>query len=127
MAITLKDIDGKYVITSETSDGGPYKINGDGMTEIRQGRTSRTDANGFVWESVFSVAGKDKILLSSTLDPGKSNEDAYIKDNKNNLTREKVTYSGELAVSEAGGKLVLKGEIRAGIVTTRLTMTRIGA
>lgn len=125
MALEQRDIEGKYVIRSETSDGGPYKINGDGITEIRDGRTSRTDANGYKWESVFTVTGKGTVHLASTVDPSASHEDNFIKDNKNNLTREKVTYKGDLTASEVKGKLVLAGEIKAGIVTTRLTLTKV--
>ncbi len=125
MPITQEDLEGKYEIHSETSDGGPYLINGDGVTEVKGGRTYRKDKNGYIWESQFRVTGKDKITLESTLDPSLSDEDNYIKDNKNNLTREKVTYKGELLARTEFGRLVLRGEIRHGIVTTRITMTKI--
>lgn len=127
MGITLEELDGKYDIRSETSDGGPYLINGDGVTEVKQGRTYRKDKNGFIWESRFSIAGKDKVALESTLDPSLADEDLFIKDNKNNLTREKVTYKGELLARTERGRLVLRGEIRHGIVTTRITMTKMAA
>ncbi|MEZ0224957.1 MAG: hypothetical protein ACAH83_10415 [Alphaproteobacteria bacterium] len=123
----LEELDGKYEIRSETSDGGPYRINGDGVTEVKGGRTYRKDQNGFIWESTFSISGKDKVLLESTLDPSLADEDFFIKDNKNNLTREKVTYKGELIVRTERGRLTLRGEIKHGIVTTRITMTRIQA
>lgn len=123
--ITAADLEGEYEITSETSDGGPYKINGDGRTEIKQGRTYRKDKNGFVWESRFTITGPGKVLLESTLDPGFSDEDNFIKDHKNNLTRQPVTYKGELLAQNERGRLVLSGEIRHGIVNTRIRMTRI--
>lgn len=125
MGMKLEELDGKYEIRSETSDGGPYRINGDGVTEVKSGRTYRKDQNGFIWESVFSISGKDKIMLESTLDPSLADEDFFIKDNKNNLTREKVTYKGELIARTERGRLVLRGEIKHGIVTTRITMTKI--
>jgi hypothetical protein len=127
MGITLEELDGKYEIRSETSDGGPYRINGDGLTEVKDGRTWRKDQNGFIWESTFSISGKDKIMLESTLDPSLADEDFFIKDNKNNLTREKVTYKGELIARIERGRLVLTGEIKHGIVTTRITMRKIEA
>jgi hypothetical protein len=127
VALKLEDLDGKYEISSETSDGGPYLINGDGITEVKNGRTYRKDKNGFIWESFFSIVGKDKIGLESILDPSLADEDLFIKDNKNNLTRNKVTYKGELIAREERGRLVLRGEIRHGIVTTRITMTKIKA
>jgi hypothetical protein len=125
MPITLEDLDGKYEIHSETSDGGPYLINGDGVTEVKGGRTWRKDKNGYIWESTFKLIGKDKVQMASTLDPSLSDEDNFIKDNKNNLTREKVTYTSDLIVREEFGKLVLRGEIKHGIVTTRITMTKM--
>lgn len=125
MAIKLEDLDGKYEIRSETSDGGPYLINGDGVTEVKNGRTYRKDKNGYIWESLFKIIAKDKVSLESTLDPSLADEDLYIKDNKNNLTREKVTYKGDLIVRTEFGRLVLRGEIRHGIVTTRITMTKV--
>lgn len=123
--ITAEDLEGEYEISSETSDGGPYKINGDGRTEIRQGRTYRKDKNGYVWESVFTVIGAGKVQIESTLDPSFSDEDNFIKDHKNNLTRERVTYKGELLATNDRGRLVLSGEITHGIVKTRLRMQRV--
>ena len=123
--ITAADLEGEYEISSETSDGGPYKINGDGRTEIKQGRTYRKDKNGFVWESTFTIVGPGRVQLSSTLDPSFSDEDTFIKDHKNNLTREPVTYKGELLALNERGRLVLSGEIRHGIVSTRIRMTRM--
>lgn len=123
--LTLQDLDGKYIIQSQTSDGGPYKINSDGVTVISKGRTARTDSNGYIWSSVFTPSGKNKVMLESTCDPSKSNEDNFIKDNKNNLTRDKVVYRGELQATEKKGKLVLEGEIKAGVISTRLVMTKV--
>ena len=125
MTIKPEDLDGKYEIRSETSDGGPYLINGDGVTEVKEGRTYRKDKNGYIWESRFKITGKDRIALESTCDPSLADEDLYIKDNKNNLTREKVTYKGDLVARTEFGRLVLRGEIRHGVVTTRITMTKI--
>ncbi len=125
MSLSPQDIDGKYEIRSETSDGGPYLINGDGVTEVRDGRTYRKDKNGFIWESVFKVSGKDKVALESTLDPSLADEDLFIKDNKNNLTRQKVTYKGDLIARQENGRLTLRGEIKHGIVTTRITMVKL--
>ena len=127
MPIKPEDLEGKYEIRSETSDGGPYLINGDGITEIKDGRTYRKDKNGYIWESLFKIIGKDKIGLESTCDPSLADEDLYIKDNKNNLTRDKVTYKGDLIARTEFGRLVLRGEIRHGVVTTRITMTKIAA
>lgn len=123
--ITPEELDGRYEIRSETSDGGPYQLNADGLTDIKQGRTYRKDKNGLIWESAFKIIARDKIAMESTCDPSLADEEVYIKDDKNNLTRSKVTYRGELIVRRIGNKLLLQGEIRSGIVTTRLTLTKI--
>lgn len=123
--ITPGELEGRYEIRTETSDGGPYHINGDGITEIKDGRTWRKDEKGLVWESQFTVAGRNTVRLETTLDPSGADEDTFIKDSKNNLTREPVTYRGELVARQENGRLVLSGEIRHGIVTTRVTMKKI--
>jgi hypothetical protein len=123
--ITPEELEGRYEVRTETSDGGPYHINGDGITEIKDGRTWRKDDRGFVWESVFSVAGRNTVHLETTLDPSGADEDAFIKDNKNNLTRGPVTYRGDLIARRENGRLILSGEIRHGIVTTRVTLKKL--
>lgn len=122
----MEELDGTYDIVSETSDGGPYIVNGDGQTEIKNGLTYRKDKNGYIWESAFSIEG-DKVRMESTIDPSHAEgEDKFIKDEKGNPTRSMMTYHAILDVLRAEGKLVLKGEIKHGNITTRLTMTKVG-
>lgn len=125
MGLTVDELDGKYDVTSETSDGGPYVLNGDGTTEIRNGLTYRKDKNGYIWESTFSIEG-DKVRMESTIDPSHAEgENTFIKDEKGNPTRSMMTYHAILDVLREGEKLVLKGEIKHGNITTRLTMTKV--
>lgn len=125
MGLTVEELDGKYDVTSETSDGGPYVLNGDGTTEIRNGQTYRKDKNGYIWESAFSIEG-DKVRMESTIDPSHAEgDDKFIKDEKGNPTRSMMTYHAILDVARDGDTLVLKGEIKHGNISTRLTMTKV--
>jgi len=127
MAITMDELDGKYEVRSETSDGGPYILNGDGVTEIKNGLTYRKDKNGFIWESAFSIEG-DRVAMESTIDPSHATgPERFIKDEKGNLTSGMMTYRAMMDVKRDGGKLVLIGEINHGTIKTRLTMTKLSS
>ena len=69
MPISYETLDGQYEVSSETSYGGPFIVNGDGVTVIKNGLTYRKDNKGCIWESSFSVIGPDKVQLESTIDP----------------------------------------------------------
>lgn len=125
MPITLDELDGKYQVRSETSAGGPFVVNGDGMTEIRNGSTYRKDKNGFIWESVFSIIGLNLVEMESTIDPSHADEGRYIHDASGNLTKGMTTYKTTLSASRDGDRLILQGVIEHGGETTRLTMTKI--
>ena len=121
----MEDLDGRYEVSSETSDGGPYILNGDGTTEVKNGLTYRKDKNGFIWESSFSIVGPGKVQMESTIDPSHAQgNDKFIKDEKGNPTKSMMTYRSVLEASRENGKLVLRGEIKHGGITTRLTMTK---
>lgn len=124
MPITLNELDGKYLIKSETSDGGPFIVNGDGETEITNGLTYRKDKNGFIWESAFSIIGPDQVQMESTLDPSHAGDEAYVKDESGNPTKSIVTYRSTLTATRESGKLVLKGTIAHNGETTHLTMIK---
>lgn len=123
--LTIEDLDGKYRVDSGTASGGIIVVNGDGETEIRNGLTYRKDKNGFVWESVFSVVGPDKVKIESTVDPSAAPPDKFLKDAQGNLTEEIVTYHGTLDVVHDGDTLILRGTLQHGDETTCLTMTKI--
>ena len=125
MSITLSDIDGKYIVYSETSDGGPFTVKGDGMTEIKNGQTYRKDDKGCIWESAFSVLNDDEIQIESTVDPSHAPGDIYIKDENGNPTKGMITYRSVLKAKVVEGKIVMDGEIRHGSDVTRLTMKQV--
>lgn len=125
MAITMEELDGKYDVRSETSDGGPYILNGDGTTEIKNGLTYRKDKNGFIWESAFRIEG-DKVHMESTIDPSHATgPDSFIKDEKGNPTKGMMTYKSVMEVTRVNGRLVLSGDVNHGPVVTRLILTKI--
>jgi hypothetical protein len=125
MSFSVDDLEGKYIVKSETSDGGPYIVNGDGETEIRNGLTFRLDRNGFIWESSFSVMGPKLVLMESTLDPSRAGDDAYIKDEKGNPTKAIVTYRTVLEVGYESDRLVMEGIIEHGGETTRVKLIKV--
>jgi hypothetical protein len=129
MAITLDDLDGKYDVRSETSNGdsafGSFGLKGDGVTIIKNGLTYRKDKMGCIWESAFSVVGNNQVQIEATVDPSHAGDDVYISDAKGNPTKSIVTYSSVLDAKSVNGKIVLSGEIRHGKSVTRLTMTKI--
>lgn len=125
MSLSLEELDGKYHVHSETSQGGPFVVNGDGETEIRNGLTYRKDKNGYIWESAFTILGPGQVQMESTIDPSHAGSDHFIKDEKGNLTKSMMTYKTVLDVSNENGQIVLKGTITHGGETTRLTLTKI--
>jgi hypothetical protein len=125
VTITIDELDGKYEVFSEKVGGGSNVPDGDGTTEIRNGLTYRKDKNGFIWESSFTIAGKDKVQMESTIDPSHAGADKFIRDEKGNLTKGMLTYRAILDASRDNGRLVLKGDINHGGEITRLTLKKI--
>ena len=56
MTLTIDDLEGQYEVRSETSYGGPFHLKGDGMTEIQNGLTYRTDETGCIWETGIRIS-----------------------------------------------------------------------
>lgn len=120
MAISFENLDGEYDVTSETSEGGAYIVNGDGVTTIKNGLTYRKDKNGHIWESAFSIIGPGKVAMESTVDP--SHADVFILDEKGNPTKSIVNFKTILDAKLIDGKVILTGTIKHGKETTNLTM-----
>jgi len=125
MPITFEDLDGEYEVRSATSQGGPFVVNGDGVTVVKNGMTFRKDKNGLIWESAFSVIDENKVKVESTVDPSHSTSDKFILDENGNPTKAIVTYKSVLDAAIVDGKLVLSGVIKHGKDMTRLTMKKI--
>jgi hypothetical protein len=101
MAISLEDLDGEYDVTSETSYGGPFHVNGDGVTVIKNGLTYRKDKSGCIWESAFSIVGENQVQIESTVDPSHAETPMYIVDAQGNPTSGIVTYRSVLTASSS--------------------------
>lgn len=127
MDINVLDIDGFYRIESETDDKASFSPNGDGVTEIKNGLTFRKDNNGCIWESLFTVAGDDKVQLETTVDPSHTPPGYYISDENGQPTKGIVVYKSMLDLSEKDGRIVMSGTVTHGKITTKLTFTRISA
>ncbi len=124
MPITMDELDGRYEIRTRSSQTGPYTLNSDGQTEIRDGTTWRKDKDGFIWESFFTIL-PDAVQMESTLDPSHAPGGKFIMDENGNPTKSIMHYKTMLAVSRDKGRLVLSGDIRHGANVTQVTMTRI--
>lgn len=122
MTIKMEDLDGTYDVTSETSYGGPFHVNGDGVTTVKNGLTYRKDKNGCIWESSFSVVDEGQVQLESTVDPSHVEGGMHIVDAQGNPTSGMVTYKSVLNAKKIDGKIIMSGEIQHGANTTRLTM-----
>ena len=125
MPISLENLDGQYEVSSETSYGGPFFVNGDGITIVKNGLTYRKDKNGWIWESSFSVIGQDRVEIESTVDPSHAGDDAFILDQQGNPTKGIVTFKSVLDAKVVDGKVVMSGVIKHGKDTTRLTMKKL--
>ena len=124
MPLTMDELDGRYEITTKTSESGPHVLDGDGVTEVKNGLTWRKDKNGFIWESAFSITD-DAVLMQSTLDPSHAPGGKFITDEKGNPTKSIMTYKTVMTVSRDGGRLTLSGDIRHGTTVTHVKMTRL--
>ena len=124
MTITLENLDGEYDVRSETSYGGPFWLNGDGITVIKDGLTFRKDKAGCIWESAFHVVGDNQVRIEATVDPSHAGDSVYIPDENGNPTKGIVTYKSVLEIEIVHGKIVINGSIKHGKETTRLTMTQ---
>lgn len=124
MPITMDELDGRYEIRTETSESGPYALDADGVTDVKDGMTWRKDKNGFIWESAFTIID-GAVLMQSTLDPSHAPSGKFITDEKGNPTKSIMTYKTVMTVGRDQGRLTLSGEIRHGATVTRVTMTRV--
>ncbi len=125
MPITMDELDGRYEIRTRTSAAGPYMLDSDGVTEVKDGTTWRKDKNGFIWESFFTILA-GAVQMESTLDPSHApGGGKFIIDENGNPTKSIMKYKTMLSVSRNEGRMVLSGDIRHGDTVTQVTMTRI--
>jgi hypothetical protein len=120
-------LDGKYRITSTTSQRGPIEKRSDGETEIRNGQTSRIDDAKCLWTSRFEIISDHEVKLTSVADPSNAVLDFLLTAPDGSPTRESVTYEAILKLSRKGeDQIQMSGQIHYGNDIVFLTMRKIG-
>ena len=120
------DLDGIYSISSTSNYDGPLERKSDGRTEIRNGRTSRTDENGVVWNSTFTILNEREVEMISVADPSNAREGYGLRRPDGSPTLEPVTYSTVLKLARKEDKIQMSGSIQYGDEIVFLTMRRTG-
>lgn len=126
MTLTLEDLNGKYRVTSISDYQGPVPMKSDGITEIKDGRTSRTDAAGVHWTTEFTILSDSEVKLTSTADPRAASHDFLLTNLKGDLTNDPVTYTATLKVARRNNNEIrMSGNIQHGKILTAITMAKI--
>ena len=125
MALTIDDLNGKYRVTTLSDYKGAVPMRSDGLTEVKDGKTFRTDAAGCKWTTVLTVLNDGEVKFESTADPSDCATDFLLTDIRGNLTHDPVTYTTILKVSRKGDKIRLSGNIEHGKISTVITMTMV--
>ncbi|MCB9990763.1 MAG: hypothetical protein H6867_05220 [Rhodospirillales bacterium] len=120
------ELDGTYQISTVTNYDGPLERKSDGITEIRDGRTSRTDDNKVVWTSDFTVINGKEIKMTSVADPTDAAGDFALTRPDGSPTREPVTYESILRYARKEDKVQMSGQIEYGNEIIFITMRKIG-
>ena len=121
----MSDLDGKYNVSSTSSYGGPLERKSDGITEIRDGKTSRTDDNGVLWSSTFTTLSETEVEMISVADPARARADYALTRPDGVPTREPVTYRTVLKLARKGERIQMSGQIEYGNDIVFLTMRKI--
>ena len=126
MTLTLEDLNGKYRVTTISDYDGPVPMKSDGITEIKNGRTQRTDAAGVKWTTQLDVLNDGEVKLTSTADPSGAKEDFLLTSETGELTHKPVVYTAVLKVSRKDSAIRLSGTIEHGKISTVITMAKMG-
>jgi len=125
MCMNTISLDGKYQVTSTSSYDGPLQRKSDGITEIRDGKTSRVDDNKVVWNSSFTVINENEVEMISIADPTAAQGDFALTRPNGSLTREPVEYQTILKLGRKGERIQMSGRIEYGDEVVLLTMRKI--
>ena len=119
------ELDGTYRIITVSSYDGPIERKSDGITEIRDGQTHRTDDNNVIWTSSFDIISDNQVRMTSVADPSKATGDFALTRPDGSPTRESVTYESIMRYARKGDKIQLSGQIEYGSEIIILTMRKI--
>ena len=97
----------------------------DGLTEIKDGKTHRTDKAGVIWSTKIRVLSDTEVEFKSTADPSNAAPDFCLTAENGTLTRDPVTYTTIMKVARKEDKIRLSGQIQHGSVITMITMTKV--
>jgi len=121
------ELDGTYQVSTVSNYDGPLERKSDGVTEIRDGKTSRTDENKVVWTSEFVVMNNKQIKMISVADPSRAAGDFALNRPDGSPTREPVTYESILRYARKGDQIQMSGQIEYGKEIIFITLRKIGA
>lgn len=124
MQLTLDILDGKYSVQSHAQNGHALIPHGDDHTTIQNGMTFHKDANGFIWESQFTIINDHQVEVVTTVDPSHGDSAAFVIDANGNPTKGMVTYKAVLDASHDSGTLVLRGDIHHSDSVTTVVLTK---
>lgn len=124
MQLTLDILDGTYSVQSHALNGHALIPSGDGHTTIHNGMNFHKDANGFIWESQFTIINDHQVEVVTTVDPSHGGSAAFVIDANGNPTKGMVTYKAVLDASHDNGALVLRGEIHHSDSVTTVILTK---
>lgn len=124
--MTDASLDGTYQVSSTSNYEGPLQRRSDGVTEIRQGQTSRRDGNKVLWTSTFRVLSETEVEMVSVADPRDAHGDFALLRPDGSPTRDIVTYTSMLRLARKGDKLQMSGQIEYGNEIVLLTMRKTG-
>lgn len=117
-------LDGTYQVSSTSSYDGPLERKSDGITQIVDGKTSRTDDNGVQWTSTFTILSETEVEMVSVADPRKAKPDYALTRPDGVPTREPVTYRSVLKLARKGERIQMSGQIEYGNDIIFLTMRK---
>lgn len=123
--MSSSDLDGKYQISTVSNYNGPLQRKSDGVTEIRDGKTSRTDENKVIWTSEFEVMNNTQVKMISVADPTNAASDFALNRPDGSPTREPVTYESILRYARKGEQIQMSGQIEYGNEIIFITMRKI--
>ncbi len=118
-------LDGTYQITTTTNYDGPLEKKSDGITEIRNGETRRTDENKVEWTSRFEILGESEVKMISTADPANADRDFALTKPDGSPTVEPVTYETILRYDRKGDKILISGQIEYGHELVFISMRKM--
>lgn len=118
------NLDGRYQVTSTSNYEGPLERRSDGITEIRDHKTSRMDGNNVIWTSTFKVLNDAEVEMISIADPTRAHVDFALIRPDGSPTREPVTYRSLLKLARKGEKIQMSGRIEYGNEVVLLTLRK---